>query len=84
MSKIIIRFLNFVLELSAVLIVIGGGLSVVFYKGYYSVPDIMLFFPIGAIAGFIIATIILGIPLLLLRINQNLEEINESLNGKEL
>lgn len=82
MAKLIVRFMTVVFELAAILFVIGGGVVGFGYSMKEDSLDIassIVTVPVGIIGGFIAATIVLGIPLLILRINQNLEEINESL-----
>lgn len=82
MAKLIVRFMTVVLELATVLFLIGGGVV-----GFgYAIKDndlepllALITIPLGVTGGFVVATILLGIPLLILRINQNLEEINQSL-----
>lgn len=85
MAKLIVRFMTIVLELAAIFFTIGGGTLGLGYA--ISEPDlnpalVVISFPLGIAGGFIVSTIVLGIPLLILRINQNLEEIDKSL--KEL
>lgn len=82
MAKLIVRFMAVVLELATVLFLIGGGVAGVGYaiKDNDLEPWLALItIPLGVAGGFVVATILLGIPLLILRINQNLEEINQSL-----
>lgn len=82
MAKLIVRFMTTALELAAVLFLIGGGFVGLVYPLREGSQDIFLAIftvPLGVAGGFIIAAIVLGIPLLVLRMNQNLEEINESL-----
>lgn len=82
MAKIIVRFITVVLELAAVLFLIGGGVVGLSYAIEYDELELAIItVPLGVLAGFIVATIVLGVPLLILRINQNLEEINATLRA---
>jgi ABC-type sulfate transport system permease component len=83
MAKLIVHFMTVVLELAAILFVIGGGVAGLGYSINEDNLDIASAFitvPLGVAGGFIVATIVLGIPLLILRINQNLEDISETLD----
>lgn len=81
MTDLILRFMNTIIGFAAGAFVIGGGLCGMLYV-LDEDPWLMIFYvPLGLIIGLIAATIILGIPLLVLRINQNLEEINSKLKA---
>jgi uncharacterized membrane protein YgaE (UPF0421/DUF939 family) len=77
MSKFITAFITFVLEAAAFLCVLAGGVL-----GFgYGEPQEMEFFyaAVGAGLGFVFAAVAFGVPLVILRINQNLEEMNRTL-----
>lgn len=79
MSSIIIGFMNIAINIIAVLLIISGGI-IGFLLGMEENPFLtILTIPLGLLAGLAIATIFLGVPLLALRINQNLEEIKQKL-----
>lgn len=79
-TKLIVRFMEFIIELIAFLLMLGGGvLGVIYGMGLDDGLLIILFGSLGVFLGLIIATIVLGVPLLAMKINQNLEEINSKL-----
>ena len=84
MAKLIIRFMNFVIGFWAGLFMICGGVGGLLYALDDDPWLMMIYIPLGLIAGFISATIVLGIPLLALRINQNLEEINSNIKNLQV
>ncbi|MBS0212237.1 MAG: hypothetical protein JSR26_03525 [Proteobacteria bacterium] len=79
--KLIVRFMGFIYELSALAII---GLSADFAFNYASQAgaDSMMQWiaaAIGCLCGLLVAAIVLGMPILLLRINQNLDELNTNM-----
>lgn len=81
MTDLIIRFMNTIIGFAAGAFVIGGGLCGMLYVLDKDPWLIIFYLPLGVIVGLFAVTIILGIPLLALRINQNLEEINSKLKA---
>ena len=73
MVDIIVKFLEAILTIAAALIV------VVFFIVGLHLGGNFLFATLGLLFGFIVAAVLLGIPILLLRINQNLEAIRARL-----
>ena len=81
MITAIVKFLEAILSIAAALIVIGFAI-VAFGAAYSNGSGGLLALiagALGSLAGFIAAAIILGIPMLLLKINRNLESINSKL-----
>lgn len=85
MKNIIMRFLAEILEMVCVLLIAAGGfigLGQALEANGIDIPTAIITVPLGIIGGFVVATIFLGIPFLLLRINKNLEDIKEILLQK--
>ncbi len=81
MTKFIIRFMHLIIEFLAWAIVLGSGLVAV-GMALDEDPWLILFYlPLGVLLGLFVAAIVIGIPLLVLRINQNLDEINSKLKS---
>jgi hypothetical protein len=81
MITAIVKFLEAILSIAAALIVIGFAIAA-FGAAYSNGSGGLLALIAGALGsfvGFIAAAIILGIPMLLLKINRNLESINSRL-----
>lgn len=83
MTKLMVTFLTFILEGAAIIFLVVGG-----YGGYVfaiennpeSIGSMLIYSSIGVVIGFMIATITLGVLSIILRINQNLEDISATLN----
>ena len=84
MINIVVKFLEAILSLAAVLIVGGFGIAG-FAVSYSKSSDVVLAIIVaglGLVVGFVVAATTLGIPMLLLQINRNLESINSRLDAR--
>lgn len=76
MIKLIVKFIGTIFDFAAFLFVLAGAI-IGWQDGAASGSEfIMAVF--GAFLGFIAAAVILGLPMIVLRINENLEEINKA------
>lgn len=77
MTKLIVKLISYIFDLAASLFVIAGALYGWELGAQERYPFIAAV--IGALAGFIAAAVVLGIPMIALRMNENLEEINKEI-----
>ena len=68
------------MELVAIIFVIGGGLAGLSAAIEENIWLAIVFIPLGLLGGFIMATITLCIPILILQMNNNIAEINSKLD----
>ena len=83
MAKLIVWFITTTFEIIALLFLVAGAVLGWIY-GVDQNQEIAIKFLLailGVGVGFLAAALVLGIPLLVLRINQNLEEINTQIRA---
>jgi len=81
MAKLIVSFITSILELAAILFLIAGGVAGHEYAINHNREMMFISVFVGIAIGFLTAAIVLGIPLMIVRMNQNLEQINATLNA---
>ena len=77
MTKLIVNFISYIFDSVAFLFVLAGALYGWELGAQERYPFIAAV--IGALAGFITAAVVLGIPMIALRMNENLEEIKKEI-----
>jgi heme A synthase len=83
LTKVMVQFLAYLVEIIAILFLIAGAVV----AGTLAIQNqldwllTVLCVALGLIAGFVSSAIVLSVPLLALRMNQNLEEMNATLRA---